>query len=137
MDEVPGLRYRVGVDFWKERPGDMTRWVAESREAVGSESLEYVTGVWDLMAPCSASKASGVELIVGTKGCHRRGCLANSASAGAVGQSCKEWSWYNGEVAVMARNRECEVVLFSDQAQKCAGSSPSPPENLVSTVSRI
>jgi len=34
-------------------------------------------------------------------------------------------------------SRECEVVSFSDQSHKCAGSSPSPPENLVSTVSRI
>jgi hypothetical protein len=41
------------------------------------------------------------------------------------------------EVAVMAPNRECEAVLLSGQTYKCAGSSPSPPENLVSTVSRI
>ena len=41
-----------------------------------------------------------------------------------------------GTAAVMALNRECEMVQHSDITHECAGSRPSPPENLVSTVSR-
>jgi uncharacterized phage infection (PIP) family protein YhgE len=37
---------------------------------------------------------------------------------------------------VSTPNRECEVVLISGEIHKCAGSSLSPPENLVSTIPR-
>ena len=41
---------------------------------------------------------------------------------------------YNGLVAVVAPNRECEAVIISGLIHKCAGSSLSPPENLVSII---
>ena len=40
LEEVPGLRYRVGVDFGNSQPGEMTRWVAERRDEEGSDPLE-------------------------------------------------------------------------------------------------
>jgi hypothetical protein len=45
-----------------------------------------------------------------------------------------ELRWYNGEAAVMALNREREMVFPSEPTHECAGSRLSPPENLVSTV---
>ena len=41
-----------------------------------------------------------------------------------------------GAAAVMALNREREMVQHSDITHECAGSRLSPPEKLVSTVSR-
>lgn len=40
-------------------------------------------------------------------------------------------------VAVVALSRGCEMVSHRELTHECAGSRLSPPENLVSTASRV
>lgn len=68
MEEVPGLRRRVGVDLGKVTVGERTMLDARAREGVGSESfVVYVIFALLLIARRRARRVSGEEAMTESK----------------------------------------------------------------------
>lgn len=60
IDDVPGLRRRVGAVLGSEREGLRTRYVAVAKDVDGPSLLEYVIEVFDFTEFLSARRASWV-----------------------------------------------------------------------------